>query len=202
MMTNKNVDELAQRLYELLPKLKKDDSEMGKEFYKTAKAYIRTSKQLYKIIEISDKNQSAIMDMSKELSRSREELKKAKEAAEKANKEKSIFLSNMSHEIRTPLNGVIGFSDLLKNLPLGDTQKQYVENINVSAHSLLGIINDILDFSKIEAGKLNLEKIKEDVVKLTENSLNIVKFQAESKGLSLGLIVQPDIPRYGLIDVV
>ena len=201
-MTNKNTDELAEHLYELLPKLKEDESEMGKEFYKTARAYIRTSKQLYKIIEISDKNQSAIMDMSKELSRSREELKKAKEVAEKANKEKSVFLSNMSHEIRTPLNGVIGFSDLLKNLPLGEMQKQYVENINVSAHSLLGIINDILDFSKIEAGKLELELLKEDVIKLVNDAINIVKFQAENKRLSLKLTVEPHIPRYALVDVV
>ena len=201
-MRNQKDDELAQKLTKLLPKLKNDESEMGQQFYETVKAYIRTSKQLYKIIEISDKNQSAIMEMSKKLEKSREELEQAKDIAEEANKSKSIFLSNMTHEIRTPLNSIIGFTDLLVNLPMEKVQKQYVENINVSAHSLLGIINDILDFSKIEAGKLELELLKEDIVKVAENSLNIIKFQAENKGLTLELETQQNMPRFAIIDVL
>ncbi|MEA1884701.1 MAG: ATP-binding protein [Thermotogota bacterium] len=201
-MRNQKENELAQKLSKLLPKLKSDESEMGQQFYETAKAYIRNSKQLYKIIEISDKNQSAIMEMSKKLEKSREELEKAKDIAEEANKSKSIFLSNMTHEIRTPLNSIIGFTDLLVNLPMGKVQKQYVENINVSAHSLLGVINDILDFSKIEAGKLELELLKEDIVKVAENSLNIIKFQADNKGLTLELETQQNMPRFAIIDAL
>jgi signal transduction histidine kinase len=201
-MRNQKEDALAQQLSKLLPKLKNDESEMGRQFYETAKAYISNSKQLYKIIEISDKNQSAIMEMSKKLEKSREELEKARDIAEEANKSKSIFLSNMTHEIRTPLNSIIGFTDLLVNLPMDKIQKQYVENINVSAQSLLGIINDILDFSKIEAGKLELELLKEDIVKVAENSLNIVKFQAENKGLTLELETQQNIPRFAIIDAL
>jgi len=201
-MRNHKEDVLAQKLSGLLSKLKNDETEMGQQFYETAKAYIRNSKQLYKIIEISDKNQSAIMEMSKKLEKSREELKKAKDIAEEANKSKSIYLSNMTHEIRTPLNSIIGFTDLLVNLPMETVQKQYVENINVSAHSLLGIINDILDFSKIEAGKLELELLKEDIVKVAENSLNIVKFQAENNGLSLELEKQENLPRFAIVDAL
>ncbi len=201
-MRNQKEDEFTQQLLKLLPKLKNDESDMGKQFYETAKAYIRNSKQLYKIIEISDKNQSAIMEMSTKLEKSREELEKAKDIAEEANKSKSIFLSNMTHEIRTPLNSIIGFTDLLVNLPMDKVQKQYVENINISAHSLLGIINDILDFSKIEAGKLELELLKEDIVKVAENSLNIVKFQAENKGLALELETQQNMPRFAIIDAL
>jgi hypothetical protein len=55
-MRNQKEDALAQQLSKLLPKLKNDESEMGRQFYETAKAYISNSKQLYKIIEISDKN--------------------------------------------------------------------------------------------------------------------------------------------------
>jgi len=129
-------------------------------------------------------------------------LMEAREQAEAANKAKSEFLANMSHEIRTPLNGVIGFTDLLMKTQLSDIQKQYVENINISGHSLLGVINDILDFSKIEAGKLDLDPIKIDLIDLVEGAVDIIKYQASKKGLELLLDIQPGLPRYALVDPV
>ncbi len=129
-------------------------------------------------------------------------LKKAEEEARAANRAKSEFLANMSHEIRTPLNGVIGFTELLISTPLTPTQKQYVENANTSAHSLLGIINDILDFSKIEAGKLELEEIQTDVVELVEHAFDIIKLSAANKKLELLLNIQSGIPRFLLIDPI
>ncbi len=131
-----------------------------------------------------------------------EQRKIAEEEAKQANKAKSEFLANMSHEIRTPLNGVIGFTELLRTTPLNMTQKQYTQNINVSAHSLLGIINDILDFSKIEAGRLELELIKTDISELVGNSTDVIKFQAAKKGLELLINIQPDIPKLVLVDPV
>jgi len=126
----------------------------------------------------------------------------AKQQAEEASKAKSEFLANMSHEIRTPLNGVIGFTELLKNTPLSPVQLQYVENANVSGHTLLGIINDILDFSKIEAGMLHLEMIKTDMIELLENSVDIVKFQAGKKNLELLLHIDQSMPRFAFTDPI
>ncbi len=126
----------------------------------------------------------------------------AKQTADIANKAKSEFLANMSHEIRTPLNGVIGFTDLLQKTPLNKIQRQYVENVNTSGHSLLGIINDILDFSKIEAGKMELDLIKTDIIELAEQTSDIIKYHASQKGIELLLNIQPEIPRFGIVDPI
>lgn len=129
-----------------------------------------------------------------------QELKEAKTLADLASKAKSEFLANMSHEIRTPLNGVIGFSDLLLKTPLTDMQVQYLNYISDSGNSLLSIINDILDFSKIESGKLELFIDRYNVYDLANHVVNIILYQAQSKGLELLLNIEQGLPNAVWID--
>jgi PAS domain S-box-containing protein len=115
------------------------------------------------------------------------ELIEAKLKAEESDQLKSIFLANMSHEIRTPMNSIMGFSGLLGEKDINNTDKaQYIEIINSSGTRLLHLINDIIDLSKLEAKQL---KISHSEFNLSEIMINSI----ESFKKSELLLTKPDI---------
>jgi len=111
----------------------------------------------------------------------------ARDAAEASAQAKSNFLATMSHELRTPLNGILGMAALLQRSTIDSSQKEYCETITYSAEALLSVVNDILDWSRIESGKIQLELIPFDLPELVQNASNILRPQAESKGLKLSV---------------
>jgi signal transduction histidine kinase/DNA-binding NarL/FixJ family response regulator len=125
------------------------------------------------------------------------ELVHARDAAETANKAKSVFLANMSHELRTPLNAILGFSSLIQqDSNLSPEQQEHLNIINRSGEHLLTLINDVLEIAKIEAGKIHLDIGVLDLHEMVRDVIDMMQLRAEQKGIQLKLEQSSVFPRY------
>ena len=121
----------------------------------------------------------------------------ARNAAEAANRAKSVFLSSMSHELRTPMNAILGFSSMMRKDPLlQDEQRQNLDIINRSGEHLLTLINDVLEMAKIEAGRVQVESAPFDLGSLVRDVTDMMHMRAQENGLQLLIDQSSQFPRY------
>jgi signal transduction histidine kinase/CheY-like chemotaxis protein len=131
-----------------------------------------------------------------ERTHAQEELRRAKVAAENANRFKSAFFANISHEIRTPLTAINGFAELLMNPTRTDEERQQdARVIRRNGEHLLTLINDILDQSKIEAGKMSVEPILCRPAAVVGEVCSLLRGRTEEKGLTLEVNFEGAIPQ-------
>ncbi len=129
-----------------------------------------------------------------------EESRKAKAAAEEANKAKTQFLAVMSHEIRTPLNALVGFSVLARKASDPAKIDQYLSILEQTSHSLMDLVNDILDMSKIEAGRMAFETVPFSLRQLVASLEERYHPLAEQKMLSFRMAVTDNVPAWVIGD--
>lgn len=138
--------------------------------------------------------ETSLQRRSQELAEANEDLRRARDAADTANRIKSEFLASMSHEIRTPMNGVIGMVHMLKNSPLSDEQRDKLATLESSAKGLLALLNDILDISKIEAGRLELNLAPFSMSEMIGDLVALWRPSALSKHLTLTHEIDAAVP--------
>jgi len=125
-----------------------------------------------------------------------EELRIETERLHHINQIKSEFLAIMSHELRTPLNAVLGFSDLLKMKTAGELnekQEKYVDNVISGGRHLLNLIEQILDITQMETGKIKMNIERISLPDAINDSLNLIKTDAEKRNVILRKEIDPEI---------
>ncbi len=144
---------------------------------------------------VSARLEVQVSERTRELLERTRELQVAKDAAEAANRAKTIFLANMSHELRTPLNAILGFSNLLREGNVSEKQRNDLDIINRSGEHLLNLINDALDVAKIEVGRSALEIAPCELNSLVHDLINMMRARAEANNLVLDVVQSPEFPR-------
>lgn len=160
------------------------DEERVKELEKSVdemtSLYEENEASLDEIRHLSEE-QSVMLEEVRELN---EKLEKAYDESEKANKEKSDFLSRMSHDIRTPMNVIVGMTGLaLDKIEEPEKVKGYLEKIEAEGAHLQNLINDILDISAIESGKFRVNLRENNLDAMLKRINDAVKSQVGAREL-------------------
>ncbi len=131
-----------------------------------------------------------------------EELKKAKDAAETANRAKTEFLANMRHDIRTPLSGIVGFSELLKMNSTEPHIQEYADNLIASSHALLNLMDEVLEAVRVSSGEIPMMKRKFNLSHTLEQVVALHQAKAHEKNLNLSFSVDEALPYFVIGDKI
>jgi PAS domain S-box-containing protein len=103
-------------------------------------------------------------------------------AAENTAQGREEFMRFLGHEIRTPLAGVVGLARLAASQAQG-TVAQYLEQIQRTGESLLGLLGDVLDVCRLQVGKMPMVEELFSPASLCQGVALLFQPQAQAKGL-------------------
>lgn len=154
-----------------------------------------------KEMEAQEALQEAHASLERKVAERTAEITAAKEAAEAANRAKSVFLANISHELRTPMNAILGYSQLMqRDRSLSPERMEYLNTINRSGEHLLALINDVLEISKVEARRVTLELLVVDIRALLHDIESMFRVRTNAKGLLFQFSGVDGLPRHLITD--
>ncbi len=163
---------------------------------------------LYQIARMMNKSTKQIRaqalflhEKNQELEATQQALIVAKEAAEEANRSRSVFFSRLSHDLRTPLSNILGIvGHLMNNALPADDQQEFLQGVHHSGEHLLNLINDLLDISRLEAQQLQLHPKPTALYATLTELVLMLRISAEDKGLALQLVIDETIPESVEVD--
>ncbi|MGH1402702.1 MAG: ATP-binding protein [Alphaproteobacteria bacterium] len=153
-----------------------------------------------RLLRVIERERELMSELREREVKRTEEMRKAKDMADKANKDKSAFLAVVSHEIRTPMNGILGMVQLLQNTDMTKSQGDYVDTIRKSGDTMMALLNDILDFEKIEKGAMELESVPINLRQLAQDIVMLMSGHAAQKNVELRANIADDVPTFVLGD--
>ncbi len=127
-------------------------------------------------------------------------LREAQQQADTVSHSKSRFLANISHELRTPLNGMVGMLSMLQASRLDPQQRSQVQTAYRCADHLQVVLNDLMDLSAMEDGKMALQPEPVDLHALLHDLGELMRPQAERKGLTFMVDIDDRLSRQVLGD--
>lgn len=125
-------------------------------------------------------HQSRLRDLA-----SQQEIRKARDAAEKANSAKGRFLGRISHELRTPLNAILGYTQLIQADPLSEEQSHCADQILKAGEHLLQLINEVLDITRIESGVFSVNMGPTSLTAAIQRATDLIKPMARENGITI-----------------